>query len=57
MLDLFREFVVELVRALLVVELSSHVQHHVVSLLERRARRRRSWRVVHILRTGRKRDL
>ena len=57
MLDLLQQFVLELVRALLIDELSTRVRHQVVSLMERRARRRRSWRVIHILRTGRRRDL
>jgi hypothetical protein len=57
MLDLFQEFVLEVVRALLVEELSARARRQVMRMLERRVRRRHSWRVVHILRTDRRRDL
>lgn len=57
MFELLREFLLELIRALLVEEMSSRVRDGVANLVQRRKRRRRIRRFIHTLRTKSGRDL
>lgn len=57
MVELLREFLLELIRALLIEEMSSRVRNGVTGLVQRRKRRRRIRRFIHTLRTRAGRDL
>jgi hypothetical protein len=56
MIDLIRQVVLELARALLLEELVSRVRRKIRRLVERREQHRRARRFIHTLRTRARRD-